>query len=240
MKSAIVKEIKRILEKNNTNLVKEVQLIKEKKSKLLFSQRKLLTDNYKPVLREMYMRKNSLAMYAANRDLFQTGDIIEFSSSGVIGKIIRLFTKKKVNHSSMVVRLAFHKSITEPHIYIMEANPRGVEFNLLSRVLEKHDGSAWWLRLNPSAVRGKLPGVTFDDVWQQIADFLVEQEGLKYDYKSLFKNAFGKVSVDAAKYFCSELCCAALAKVNLFHTVKSLTPGAFEKTGLYEIPNKII
>ena len=45
---------------------------------------------------------NSLVDYYLNREFMGNGDLIEFSTCSVIGKAIRYFTKKDVNHTAIL------------------------------------------------------------------------------------------------------------------------------------------
>jgi hypothetical protein len=59
--------------------------------------------------------------------------------------------------------------------------------------------------------------------------------GVPYDYKSLFKNAFGRVSADARALFCSEYCFLCYGK-----TGKAPTPGEMPKLGIFKPGTKLI
>ena len=213
------------------DMLKEVQLVKEGRSKLAARQRKLVVDSYKQILREGYMLRSgdSMKNYIANRDIMLTGDLIEFASEGIVGRIIRWFTKKQVNHTSMICCLPNYKSITEPHVYIMEAMPEGSELNLLWRVLVKYKGKAYFLKLRASNEQRK-----------KLSDWLLEHDGVDYDYKGLFKNAAGKVSANAQKMFCSELAFLALKSAGIIEGSKAPVPGEFENLGCYYSPTEII
>lgn len=141
---------------------------------------------------------NDLTIYDKVRDDMKTGDLLQWKSNSIVGALIRWRTKSDVNHSSMVLRLSEYE-LLERRCYTQEALEHGVVMNLLSRRLEQHDGNAWWYPLK--------------DTWNQERQFIGERIlnciGLPYDYNSIVKQIFGKVSIDAHAFFCSELVYAA-------------------------------
>jgi hypothetical protein len=94
---------------------------------------------------------------------------------------------------------------------------RGVYPNLLSNRLDGYKGKVWWLPLNDS----------WDDKRQLVGERLTECWGKKYDYKSLFWQAIGKVSIDTQQLFCSEVIDYALGFVGQAHN-----PGELEHLGI--------
>lgn len=227
-------EISKFCADNDIDILKEALKIKRRASTLPAAIRKMILNNYKLIIREAYflrtnpnvkvskrrriMGVNNLVAYQAVRDLMKTGDLIEFGSDKLVGRIIRLFTRKKVNHTSMICLLQNYKTITEPHIYIYEANAiDGTELNLLSKVLEKYKGSARWLRLKAT-----------DAQREKLSDWLLEHTGIPYDFKSLFKNALGRVSAEISKLFCSEAAFLALRDgARMVTGDKAPIPGTF-------------
>ena len=135
-----------------------------------------------------------LDQYLANRDLMKTGDMLEWRSSSLLGKAIRMFTKKDVNHTGTVFIIPPQNNEDEAHVYTLEAAPKKYESNRLSACLEKFEGEVYWYPLNKylDALRNKGIG------------WLLEQDGKEYDYGSLFRNMAGSVNTDARKLFCSE------------------------------------
>src|SRR5512133_2934623 len=77
---------------------------------------------------------------------------------------------------------------------------RGVYPNLLSERLKGHSGRVWWYPLIDD----------WDAYRSDIAMRLGAMWGKEYDYPSLVYQLIGKVSADARRLFCSEVCFLAL------------------------------
>jgi len=136
----------------------------------------------------------SLPLYYPVRDRIQTGDMLEWRSGGIIGPVIRLFTGKDRNHTSMCVALGDHVQFLKPHKYIMEANFPGLELELISRRLEDYGGQVWW-----SHLKGGTP-----EMRDRMEKWALLQVGVKYDFGGLLWNAVARVSANARRLFCSE------------------------------------
>ena len=165
----------------------------------------------------------SLLAYKQIRNQIKTGDMLEWRGRSVVGGLIRFFSKQQVNHTSLCVDLKEYANYQEPHKFILEAEPNGIELNLISRQLEDYSGSVWWSPLKPG----------FDSKRDLIAQWALEKVGIKYDYKSLFKNIFGHVSADAKKFFCSEYYYLALKSAGIVPDGKAPRPGEFAKYGVH-------
>lgn len=155
-----------------------------------------------------------LSTYNAFKDQMKTGDLLQWHSNSLIGALIQWRTKSDVNHSGLVLRLSEYEG-TERRRWTSEALENGVYPILLSRRLESFDGSVWWYPLK--------------DEWnpkrQAIGECAVALFGVKYDYRSIFKQIFGKVSADARELFCSEYCF-------LCYGMDGTAPTPAEMTGL--------
>jgi hypothetical protein len=162
--------------------------------------------------------------YYAVQHLVDTGDLVEWRGDGFVARSIRYFTGGRVNHSSLVVRLPYECSERR---FVIEAVDSGLEFKLLSSQLEKASGQAWWYRLKPELhhLRPKIGEWAFNR--------LAENSG--YDYASLFRQIFGRVSLDARRFFCSEFVQAAYVEHGIISCKDGLAlrPGDFVKYGIY-------
>lgn len=174
------------------------------------------------------MSAHGTELYLKMRDMIQTSDLLEFSSSTIIGWSIRAFTGEAVNHSSVGLVLEY-KDLGHDRRFLVEALEYGVQLSLLSRRLERFKGKVYLNRLKPE----------HDSLRKKIAAYTLLQIGKGYDYGSLFKNALGKVSADARQFFCSELVFMALQSVGLVDGKKSPRPGQFGKYGVFEEPLRI-
>lgn len=136
-----------------------------------------------------------LSQYDGLRPLIKTGDLIEFASNGFIGTGIMAVTGRKVSHSSMVIRLPYQNS---PRRYIVEAVRTGPEFHLLSDVLQHYNGKVIWYGLKSE----------YDSKRDAIGDWLFHELSQKkgYDFKGVLMQLFGRVSLDAKRLYCTELC----------------------------------
>jgi hypothetical protein len=135
-----------------------------------------------------------LSQYDGLRNLIKTGDLVEFASNGIIGRAIMAVTHKKVSHSALVVRLPYANSERR---YIIEAVRTGLEFQLLSDVLQHYDGKVIWYGLKAK----------YDDRRDIIGEWAFQElsQHKGYDFGGVVAQLWGRVSLDAKKYFCSEL-----------------------------------
>ena len=130
--------------------------------------------------------------YYALRDQIKTGDAILWNGAGLISSAIRRWSK--FSHVSLVVRMPDYDRLKE-RVFMVEALNHGLEFTLLSNQLEGYSGQAHWMSV----------GMTTEQQSLSRAHALLECASTTgYDYKSLFRNVLGRVSMDARHYFCSE------------------------------------
>ncbi|MCK5617465.1 hypothetical protein KAR91_87185 [Candidatus Pacearchaeota archaeon] len=170
-----------------------------------------------------------LIRYKALRRYMQSGDLIEWGSASIVGGIIRFFTKKEVNHSSILLNLDSFEGLKERR-FILEALEHGVELNLMSKRLKDFEGSVFWSPLKPE----------YNHLRNGIAAWALERVGIDYDYSSLFSNIFGKVSQDAKKFFCSEYYHMAMVAAGILPKAKAARPGEFDKFDIHSKTIEII
>jgi len=128
-------------------------------------------------------------LYQYNRSLINTGDAIQWRSSTSLGFLIRKFTGGDVNHTALVIRINNYD-----RVFQLEALKPGIVLTSLSRRLAMHKGEAFWLSLL----------TRYDDYRPAIGEWAASFVGAKYDYRSLFRQIFGRVSAEASRFFCSE------------------------------------
>lgn len=129
--------------------------------------------------------------YKDMRPRIQTGDAILWKGKGIISKLIMRWTS--YSHASLVVRLREYEGLKK-RVFLVEALNDGLELRLLSERM-KEAGEAFWLPV----------GMIVEEVLKSREHAMTEcAKAVPYDYESLFKNIFGRVSNDAQKYFCSE------------------------------------
>jgi uncharacterized protein YycO len=165
-----------------------------------------------------------LSQYDGLRHLIDTGDLVEFASSGFVGRMIMRVTGRAVSHSSLVVRLPYNGSERR---YIIEAIGSGVEFQLLSDVLQHYDGSVVWYGLKSK----------YDDVRNAIGIWAFDElaKHKEYDFQGVAAQLFGRVSLDAKRYFCSELIDAAYISAGIIQPdpAGARRPGDFTPLGIF-------
>lgn len=134
-----------------------------------------------------------LKEYEENRDQMKTGDLLLWRSNSLLGSLIRFFSKGKVNHASLLLRIIAYEG-QEKRVFTSEALEHGVVINPLSLRLQEYDGEVWWYPLRKE----------WDNERNAIGVRALQYLGVGYDYGSLFKNAICRVSADVRKLFCSE------------------------------------
>jgi hypothetical protein len=166
-----------------------------------------------------------LSQYDGLRPLINTGDLVEFASNGIIGKSIMAVTGKDVSHCSLVVRLPYKDS---PRRYIIEAIRTGVEFQLLSDVLQHYDGKAIWHGLK------KEYDCKRDDIGEWAFNELSQHKS--YDFGGVIGQLWGKVSIDSKRYYCSELIDAAYIAAGIIQPDPkgARVPGDFVPLGIFD------
>jgi hypothetical protein len=130
-----------------------------------------------------------LALYEQHRPQMHTGDRLGWRSDTIIGRLIRLVTRQKVNHTGMIIR--FHDFDT---VCTAEALEDGFHLQRLSRRLLRHRGQVYHYPLRPE----------YAHLTTDLGRSALEFAGVEYDYKSLFKQILRRVAPDPAVVFCSE------------------------------------
>lgn len=132
--------------------------------------------------------------YNIHKHEMKSGDCILWQSSrSCIGWLIQRFTS--CNHASLIIRPEEFGPFKDRR-FVMEAVGKGVVLRLLSEHFREFHGRVYWYPLKDE----------FDFARGNIADWAIAQEGTPYDYGSLFRQLFGRVSADIELFFCSEFC----------------------------------
>jgi len=170
-----------------------------------------------------------LGQYYVYRHLMDNGDLLEFASHSFVGRMIRKITKKDVNHTALLWCVDEFKNIKDRK-FVMEALANGLELNLISAKLKNYKGTIYWYSLKSE----------YNEYRDEVASICLLAEGrieeIKYDYVSLIRNSYKKVSVDAEKYaFCSEFAQWVLEESKILEKQdRALRPGEFDKLGIYK------
>ncbi|OQB02514.1 MAG: hypothetical protein BWY21_02234 [Parcubacteria group bacterium ADurb.Bin216] len=133
--------------------------------------------------------------YLEIRDKMKTGDCLLFSSFSPIAVGIKAFTHSEWSHAALVIRLREYEG-EERHRYYIEATSPTVKLTRLSAKMIDYTGYIAWLPLPTD----------MDEARTIMGCMMLQLIDKKYDYKSIFKQMFRKVSTDADSLFCSELC----------------------------------
>jgi hypothetical protein len=150
----------------------------------------------------------------------RSGDLIEWRSNTIIGALIRLRTGRGVNHSSLAIRF---ESGGELRRHIIEAMTT-IELNLMSERIKSHRGKVFWYPLRRE----------FDSRRPAIREWALQQRGKVYDYGGFFKSLFGRVSMDARLFFCSEFVAWGLTVVGIIDCPECAPwPGEFIRFKCY-------
>lgn len=167
-------------------------------------------------------------VYPQHRHLMNNGDVIEFASNSIIGKMIRLVTRKDVNHTAILWCVDEFKEVKDRK-FLMEALSQGIELNLMSARLKNYKGIAYWYKLKNE----------YDPLRDRVASACLLVEGrtneLRYDYVSLIRNLYRRVNADVEKHsFCSEFVQWVLQESGILKKQKkALRPGEFGKLGIF-------
>ena len=163
--------------------------------------------------------------YQDYRPFLHDGDILEWSSDAIIGRLIQLFAKTDVNHTSGVIRMKQYEDDPGDRVFTTEAISHGVSLTYLSRALQGCRKRVYWLPLKPE----------YDKYRRDIARAQLSMVGVPYDYQNLFKSALGRVSTNAKRLFCSEMIGWSLEQAGVIPKQPSaLWPGEFAALGIFQ------
>lgn len=165
-----------------------------------------------------------LHIYNLHREQMKTGDLLLWRANSLLGAAIRMFSHADVNHASLVMQFQEYEG-AEKRRFTTEALSHGIVLNLLSKQLDQYDGQVWWYSIDECEPEYR----------QYIGIKALEYIGVPYDYESLFKNAFGTVSADARRLFCSEYCFLCYGFEG-----EAPTPGDMPKLGIFKEPVRIL
>ena len=132
----------------------------------------------------------TLNLYEHNRQWIRSMDLLQWQSHSILGVLIRL-KGGGANHSGAAF---IFEAFGRTRYMTGESLEGGLRANYISRRLKEYKGKVWWHRVLPE----------FEQYRQGAAEWMADMIGVKYDYRSLLKNALGHVSADARELFCSE------------------------------------
>jgi len=118
-----------------------------------------------------------------------TGDCLLLRSGGLVARLIEVWSY--YSHAALVLRLPFRDEC----VYVAEATLPEVELRKAEDKV-RHTRVAHLFR--PAGLDASTRSCLLKQATEVVAC------GVRYDVKSLVANAFGHVSADARRYFCSE------------------------------------
>lgn len=161
----------------------------------------------------------ALRVYEQIREQIASGDVVAFSSPGIVSGGIRSVTKSVVNHVGVVVTIstggAERKLIFEPIV------GKAMQISALSKRLEETNGKAWWLKLSEEN-RQKLSANA-----KSFYDFVFDNANTPYDTKQAVSSAYDEGffkftnDEDLSKLFCSEFVTASMEKAGIFKSINA-------------------
>lgn len=129
------------------------------------------------------------------RKSMKSGDALLWRSNNnsIVGFQIREFTGHNVNHASLVVDINEYDRKFQLEALATGITLTSISESILSLGMDK-GGKVYWLPLKNiyNVLRKKINKIAFDYI------------GKKYDYRSLFIQAFKRVYPDDKRLFCSE------------------------------------
>jgi hypothetical protein len=141
--------------------------------------------------------------YRHVRPFIRSGDCMLWAGTGLISRLVELRCGG-LSHASLIIRNPGYNQ-TNHEVWVATAEAEGVRLMPLSRELEGFRGKVWWLPLLP----------TYDTRREAISEWGTKQDGVPYDYWSLFIQAFIRVHPGPRLLFCSELVYLAWLHANL-------------------------
>jgi len=172
-------------------------------------------------------RLAGLDLYLNHTGDMQTGDLIEWAGDSLIGRMIRLFTRRDTNHTSLLIRPQNYLGLKDRR-FMIEALETGPTATLLSARFKNYAGKVYWIPLKPEFNHRR------DSIGTWAILEMVERRP-RYDYGSVLKQMFGRVSLDGQRYFCSEFAHAAWINGGVLQPPengKAARPGEFEDFGV--------
>lgn len=144
--------------------------------------------------------------YDEIRPSLRTGDCVLWQSRGVVPWIIQRWTD--YSHAALIIRLDEYCGLKD-RVFLVEAVSRGLTLTLLSERLPRPGRGRAFL-FQPETLHEYSQNAIRADALTATA------QGIGYDFKGLFANLFGRVSLNARRYFCSELVWAKWHKAGVF------------------------
>jgi hypothetical protein len=146
--------------------------------------------------------------YKSVRCRIRPGDIIAFSGSGRISRLIQFFTRSVVSHVGIVFEI-MERDVRR--VKLMESTTldglQGVQETYLSERIQTYSGPVWWLPLSEK-VRSQMDQGRF---WKALFD----ANGRPYDYRQVLHHGIDWLRLRSqgespGRLYCSELCALAL------------------------------
>jgi hypothetical protein len=128
--------------------------------------------------------------YEAARERFVTGDVVTFDGDTLLGMAIRHFAGPGT-HTAMVVRL----QDAPGRLFLLEALEHGLALTRMSRRVSNYDGRVF-VTTCPATLQQR-------EKMTELALCLIGSQ-VRYDYLSLFRNAWRRVPLSMGRGYCTE------------------------------------
>lgn len=172
------------------------------------------------------MSIRDMSKYEAIRPKLDTGDIVLFSGSGFISRLIQMISKSKWSHVGMVIKsaewdmLLLWESTTLSKIKDIESRKQtqGVQLVPLSERIKCYkEGCVAFRRLIGGTEEQRL------DMQSKLKDFRSEVKGRNYEeskwelFRAAYDGAWGLNEADLSSLFCSEMINEAYRRMGLIY-----------------------
>ena len=164
--------------------------------------------------------------------MFQTGDILIFSSDGFVGRIIRTALQTEWSHAAMLIRLDSQNLITDDPkgvLHVLESNKNimdmggakrtGISIMPADKRIDDFDDDMIIIRLAPRLRRSHIV---------KLQEFYETHKHKPFD-RWFMAQYFFQQREDYAAFFCSEFIAAAYRHMGVFREVptSSFAPSTF-------------
>lgn len=137
---------------------------------------------------------NDLTEYYKCRNKMAVGDGISFQGTGFVSDAITFFTNQERTHWGNVGDWVEFEGTQGIRLPLYEADQGEYNIRALSKKLLFYEGKVYWHPLKPEFNGYRV--AMHRKMWDMV--------GIKYDYKSLLANVFGRQPADESELFCSE------------------------------------
>lgn len=171
---------------------------------------------------------NDTSKYESIKDDMKTGDGLGFANTSIISKLIIWKCHNcgpiPLSHWGGIIRLQEYEGLIRRR-YTLEAESKGFILDSLSGYIKNYPGHIWWYPLKDELNCSR----------QEVGENALAMVGTGYDWLSIPKQLFMKVSTNSRKVFCSEAW-----QIIYGFKGKALNPTEMFKLGIFKDPIQLI